>query len=318
MGKVPFTKTIGFAYSFAISDFLTLLGIVWLPTAILLAANYLVLGPYFANMGQMFGSNPDPDLVLRSMRFVWLVSLLGWIVFAMLAAGVTAEALGLRHGQKFVYFSLGGPVWRVFATYFLSFIAVMVLAILIVIAAVLVGALGGALFAVSGAGATAAGKAIGGGLLIFCVLFFAGLAFYIDVRLFSFLAPVAVAEKKVDLIRAWNLTKGNFWRLFGIWLAILIPLGIAVGLIYAIALGWQLIPPISFAHLMSLQHDPMKLQAYVDTQMRGWQSAMFSRWQENLILLVPVSIVVAALRHGLMEGAMAFAYRSIVPPEAAG
>jgi len=317
MGKVPVTKTIGFAYSFAISEFLTLLGIVWLPTAIVLAAGYFVLGPYMQHAAQMFGSNPDPDQLFRDMRFVWLLNVLGWIVASMLIAGVTAEALGMRHGQKFVYFSLAAPVWRVFGNFFLAIVAIVVLMILLVIAAIIVGGVGGAIFAASGAGATAAGKAAGGLLLVLCILFFVGLAFYIDVRLFSFLAPVAVAEKRVDLIRAWSLTKGNFWRLFAVWLAILVPLAVAVSAVYIIFLGWQLFPPISFSYLLSL-HDPAKVQTYVQHQMQGWQSAMMNQWRENLILMAPVGIVVAAIRHGLMEGAAAFAYRAVVPPEAAG
>src|SRR6185436_13464901 len=49
-------------------------------------------------------------------------------------------------------------------------------------------------------------------------------AMYVLVRLVFLQAPLAVAEGRKVVGRSWALSKGNFWRIFGILAAIFIPL----------------------------------------------------------------------------------------------
>ncbi len=52
--------------------------------------------------------------------------------------------------------------------------------------------------------------------------FFAGIVF-VSIRLSFFLVALTVVEKRIDLIRAWELTRGNFWRAVLITLCIGLP-----------------------------------------------------------------------------------------------
>lgn len=56
------------------------------------------------------------------------------------------------------------------------------------------------------------GGLVGGGVLF--ELLAAGAAIYLAMR-FLLAAPVAFAERKVDFVRAWRLTRGRFWPLLG-------------------------------------------------------------------------------------------------------
>ena len=57
-------------------------------------------------------------------------------------------------------------------------------------------------------------------------------------RLGFLLTPVVVAENRISLRRPWELSRGNFWRIFAIALAIVIPLALLAFLLMLLVVGW--------------------------------------------------------------------------------
>ena len=55
-------------------------------------------------------------------------------------------------------------------------------------------------------------------LLTFCVFI------YVMVRLTFLLLPVVVAEHRIGIKRSWQLGKGNFWRMLGLFILIFLPI----------------------------------------------------------------------------------------------
>jgi hypothetical protein len=143
-----------------------------------------------------------------------------------------------------------------------------------------------------------------------------GALIYIAVRLFYLIAPVVVAENKIDLIRAWTLTRGNFWRIFGIWLAIGIPFGLLAIVVYGLALGWEFLFPFSIFSVMA-QHNPDAMRSFMQHEFHDWSRNMATAWQAHLLIIAPVSLLLSTLWYGLSNGAAAFAYRALVPIEVA-
>ena len=59
-------------------------------------------------------------------------------------------------------------------------------------------------------------------MLLISAAMYAILIFF-GVRLGFYLAPIAVAEGRISIARNWQLTSGNFWRIFAVALAVFLP-----------------------------------------------------------------------------------------------
>ncbi len=225
--KIPVGQTIARAYGFAFGNILTNLALIWVPVAILWAIGLFVYAPYM--MANMPAANANPMAMLGTMRFVFLYGVVAMVLLTAQIAVLTQEALGLREGASFLQFPFGAATWRTLGAFLLFFLVIFV----IYIGIFLVGAVGGVILAVIAAQSGGSNKMIVGLLVFaFAILVICALL-YIIVRLSFFLAPVAVAEKRVSLIRAWQLGQGNFWRMFAVNLSIWIPLLILeAGFIY--------------------------------------------------------------------------------------
>src|SRR6185437_7836055 len=139
-------------------------------------------------------------------------SLLMLLLYAIAYVPVTQLALGLLQGNPIVHFALGMPEFRVFAALLLFFVVIFVMAIGIG----LIGLVGGGVSAVTGKHPALV-------LLVALAIFAAVLGFiFAIVRLGFLILPVTVAENQVSLTRTWLLTHGNFWRIFGTLLAVLL------------------------------------------------------------------------------------------------
>ena len=330
MNKIPVFVTIGGAYRFAFGRFFGNLGVVWLPALLVMAGAWYFLPhmmlPTTGHMAIKPGMAPAQlSVAMRGMMQVYRAMILFWGVAVLLRAemmlGLTERALGTAKGPGFVYLSLGRAYWRVAGSYFAVTVILMAVYIVLVIAAVLTGLLGALVVGLGAAAAataaTAAAKSAVGvtaALLIFVlVLIVMGVLTYAAVRLTFFLTVAIVDEGRFDLTTPWRLTRGNFWRIFAVGLAIFVPIAVAAAAIYV---------PLEFGVLRSfLAHMPepgsrnpqMMVQAMHELT-RGLRETMLARWY----IVVPLAFVSSALSYGVAAGASVTAYRALVPKSQPG
>src|SRR5580704_202146 len=133
MNKLPVGETISGAYGFAFADFLSVLGIAWLPHVIfvlLIAGIIYGLAPELP--GQLMRGEFDDSVFYTLRRIAGLIWLVGLVVQAMVTVGLQKKALGNMPGPTFFYFSLGAPVWRMIGATFLALLAYIVIVIVTV------------------------------------------------------------------------------------------------------------------------------------------------------------------------------------------
>jgi hypothetical protein len=307
MNKIRVGETISHAYGFAFREFPKLLGIVWAPLAVSIAVG-LMMTPGF------FGNHIDPTdqsaMERYSAQMLPLSLLILLPIRAMIAAGVTEQALGMRTGVTFVYFSVGAPIWRFLASWLLVIVAIIVLIIGTAIAAGILFAIGGLVLGQVLHGASA--ETVGLLSVLAFVLFFYGALIFVAVRLTFFIPPVVVAEKQIDLARVWHLSHGNFWRIFAVGLAIYIPLLAVMAAVMVAIYGATL---FQFPDIFSLAiHNAQ--QSVIQARMQAWSHAIQARglalWPYNAAF----QLVYGTLTYGLTYSASAFAYREIQPASA--
>lgn len=289
-GKIPVSRTIGYAYSFTIGNFLNIVGIAWLPLALAAAAGYLLIAPNIEAF-RMAADTQDLSAMGMFMVNMFLLFVIIWILFAMISVGVTRRALGMDSGPAFFYFSLGGAVWKLIAAYIAYFVIVAVIsmigfAVLGIIGAAVGVSMGGSDMNLEGAGIVG---------IVFAVLMLAFYVFlvFVALRLVFLLPAVVVAENRIGITRSWTLSRGNVWRIFAIILAIYIPI-LIVEIVVIAALGGSM--------MMMASDDPA---ATMDFMMR------------NAIILAAVYVLFVVLAIGLTAGASVGAYRALTEGEGA-
>ena len=120
----------------------------------------------------------------------------------------------------------------------------------------------------------------------------------IAVRLVFLMPAVVVAENHVSLKRGYHLTYGNFWRIVGVVLAIVIPIALVQSVIQMMVFGSDFMAA-SIMPSDSPEEMAAKLQV-LQTQL-----------SHGLIYMVPVWLIVSIVNLGLSSGAGAFAYRAL-------
>ena len=289
MPKLPVGRTIESAYSFAFRHFFAVLGIIWFPYVVMiaiLALPAIALVPPLVDAVEIgtFDFSMVPGLVGLGLLF-WL----GFMVAgAMVRVGLMRKALGLAEGRIFLYFSFAAPVWRM--------LGALILASLILIGVWLASAaVAGVIWGVARLVLSEQGSALLGGLAFFVAMCW---WLYAAVRLTFFLPAVVVAEEEIGIGRAWALGQGNFWRIIVVVIAIFVPVAIAFGMLSALTTSFAVLPTV----------EPLNLHAAIEML------------HERLMAIGPWSglleLVYIMLLTGLGTGAVAGAYRGIVPQHA--
>ncbi len=322
MGKFALFRSIGRAYGFGFGCFGTALAICWLPYALIAAAAYFLLLPPVESFFQLLPSIPLPDagplanadhdedvrriftaflpmysLLYRSIILFFLVSLL---LRAMVAVGLTRASAGLEE-NGFFYFSLGASVWKLFGAWLATYLILYAAQVVLIFLAVLVGMIAGvALIKIDMLAAI--------GLCILLVLAVLCATIYIKVRLNFFLPPVVVFEKKLDILRSWTLSEGNFWRIIVLYIAICPPFLIFIAVLFAAELTSFV---IFVPHFLNFITRP--------THIFDWQLlAQISDW---LLPWIPPLAAVAFLAYvlfaAMLYAATARAYRGMVATDIA-
>lgn len=302
MRKVPVFATVARAYGFTFGQFGTIVGLIWLPTALLVGLQYYVLVRY---LNGFLAAQSEGNLyeLTRASGLRYGAMIVGLVLQAILVTPVMRQALGLRSGAAFVRFEVGPTVLRVFgAMAALTLVLIVIEYITIIPGVILMAVIVAAAKSMGAVQGVPALKIAGFVILGIFLVLACGLVF-LAVRLSFVVVPATVAERRIDLIRAWRLTGGNFWRIGTILIATFLPLMLLYfGLIWA-ALGFPMFHPLSPALLASWKSAPTKALVWII-------GAVMSR----MPYVFGVTFLLAPLSVGLSTGASAAAYLALVPP----
>jgi len=278
MNKLSAGKTIAYAYSFTFANLGTIIGLIWLP---------LVIATVLGFISQYNSGAPDSADQMSFARVsqgigVLAGLLLSFLLYAIVFVAVTRQALGLRQGPAVVHFALGMPEFRMFG------------AVLMLFAVSLFGFI---LFAGVLDALASAGGAVAQGLAELMSLPLALLYFYAIVRLTFLVVPITLIEEHVSLLRSWQLTANNFWRILVIMLAVSLPILV----LYVVGAAFVLGPDVSAPVPASIANNATAFWSY--------QQDIIRRHQPELVFL---QLMLAPFALGLNLSASAYAYRALV------
>jgi hypothetical protein len=292
MKKIPVGSTIASAYRFLITEIGTIVGIAWLPAVLSSTVSYFARLYAIENRALIDAGDPQAAGIYLLLSVTSLLVLL--FASSMVAVAITRAVVGQERapGALLLYFAAGPAEWRMLAAnvrFLVGAGALIALALLISLAA----------FFLSGTPLDAPDQVrptpatILAGLISWVVLLFALATIF---RIGFLLPGTVVSEDKGGLRRSHELTKGNFWRI----LAILLALGLPFLLLL---LGGE-----AMVLRSALGPDFMRLSSSEFFQKAGEaMDAKLLPWQI-------FSAVIFILASGLIYSGAAFAYRAIAQP----
>lgn len=299
--KIPFENTIAGAYRFAFTNILSILGVAWFPfllfAALIGGLAYLWLPGVPALIAAVASGKPPFSNAqflsiigpLVATEFGFLI--VYFVVIAMVNVGVMRKALGLQEGPVFVYFSLGGDVWRLIGAYLLLFFLGIGLGIVL--------SLGVAALSF------AASRIIPGFepvVAVFAIIA-AILAFiYAAVRVTFFIPAVVVAENHIGIGRSWSLGGGNFWRIVGIVLIVTLPLGFATNIANSTIMQIVVGPGVAGLQTGASPADAQKLILDILHAMLRFWPAFALVQLVSIVLQVGLSVGAAGTAYNLVTG----------------
>jgi hypothetical protein len=230
---------------------------------------------------------------------VWVFDIVELLFFAVIAVGITREALGMRTAPKFIYLRFGATELRVLGGYLLLFALIFAISLVAIPGAALTGVVGvafGAALGDAGLRVDAGQIAALGGLLAFAAVI---AFFYVFIRLSFFLVPVTVAEHRIGIWRSWELARGNVLRIAAVMIVTLLPL-VGITWIVEAIMFIPLLPTI----ISGIQHHQQPDVAFGD---------LLNDLSRYLPLYALVLLALAPITNALTMASPAFAYRALVP-----
>jgi len=294
--KIPFERTIASAYRFAFTNILSVIGTGWFPFLLVSALGaglavlfYPSIHGLWLEDRKTFDSATVMTHIVPMVGAVVVVMLALVVAQAMVTVGLMRKALGLHPGPVFVFFSLGGQVWRLIGSYILMY--------LLMWGGILVTALG-----ISAVGMVLNQLSLKMAPVVLSILVFvAVLAFiYSIVRLSFFIPAVVVAENHIGLRRSWHLGRGNFWRIVGITLVVSLPIQLAFSTISSTMLQIAMVPGLGYPS------GPL-----TDAQGQKLVSDLLEAFGRVGPYYAVLLVVYFALLSGLTTGAVAAAYQAL-------
>ena len=283
MNKIPVGKTVAFAYNFLFTRFGTVVGITALPALLAATVDYLVRS-YISTEDTSSAAGTNLLISIAGMGatiFIWAVT----------SVGVIRAALGQPLGSGAYYFPVGMVELRMFGAMLRFWLGVVVL---IFLASLL-----------SGFGLMLAGVPLDGSsepepsaaLLIAGLITWGafGYAIYTIVRMGFLLSPTVVCEDK-GLQRSNDLSRGNFWRIVAILVALILPILFLLSIVGAVILRAAL----GNDYRRIIEDDGM------DELIRRAEEAI----AQNVLLWEVFNVMIFILAAGLIYGAAAYAYQA--------
>ena len=302
MEKIPVWRSIGAAYAFAFGNLATIIGLIWLPTLIVLGGGYFVISHYFAGVMAAIAVG-NRYAAYEGAGYFYLYQIAVLFFEAIAVAPVMRLALGLREKGGFVHFALGPAELRTFAAlvaYTLILVTVEIAGfIILLIVAGTIGYAANLAGTIDGIPAARIAVWTVWALLVVLLIFI----ITVIIRMSFLLVTIVVAERKIDLIRAWELTRGNFWRAFVIVTCTATP-------------AWLLYLGIQFAFVGFAAAGEATSVSPMTVQFTGTAQTVAARMHYVLAwlpYLYAAWFLVRPLAVGLSAGAAAAAYRALVP-----
>lgn len=289
--KIPVGATIAHAYKFAFRGFLKVAAVMWLPLALQFALSQLMMQRMMLLMAGLQAGDPSAFHYAGPLILLYPLVL---ILFASQFAAVTQLTLDQRSVPPWLHFPLGRPVWRLIGAILLAILALAAVAV----AFLAVGAI--VLFLLRLAlQASAAAKPVLA--LVTALLFLAAYCglILIGFRFLFLLAPVTLAEDRIGPLRSWQLSYGNFWRMFLITLAIVLPVVI---LEYGAILAAIGLPP--------LPHPGENRQAWEAARL-AWNLKMIGVTANYWFVTLPLFAMLMIFWFGAGCAAQTYAYRRL-------
>jgi hypothetical protein len=276
MTKIPVLATIRAAYRFTFTHLGAIIGLIWLPMILATVIGFFVLQRFFSALADAFASN---NFALAGPAILGLISflLVGMLLFAMMAVPVVQLALGSRKSGALAHFAFGMAEWRLFRAS-LGVVG-FVFALLLIVSTVLGAALGP--------------RNVGANLVSLAIFYAAAIFFGLR---FGFLLPgVAVEETGPVLPRSWILSNGNFWRMLGVFLAVVLPVRFLMVAVEVALEGPGILKP-----------QVMTSTAMVAVQLHAEN--------QNMPVTAGILFLIAPLLLGLTLGASAHAFQALKNP----
>jgi len=200
------------------------------------------------------------------------------------------------------HISVGKPVWRLIGAFLLAFLAYLGAWL----ASMLVGILVSLIFSPF---VTAANLKIAltitslvAGVLVY------GAFIAVTVRPVFLMAPVAIAEQKISMTRAWSLGRGNFWRLILIFVAVFLPFWLIQRLLFIALLPRDVM-------LSAPPGASQEVKAAVLANVMNWAAEMLGTMLHYWYITYPLGLVWMVIYLGTIFGAQTFAYRALTEDE---
>ena len=239
--------TVGRAYGFLFREFGTILRLSWLPLLLLTIVQYFVglaiIQPIADDPTDLSGMFTSPSGMLGS-----LTNLLAYTAGTAVVAVALHRVIlfGARRPGQYFYLSFGRTEWLFMATLLSAYLASVLLF--------------GAIFYLMPPWLT---------MLLSLFLFVT--VIYLWVRL-SLIFPVIVAEGRYDFGQARAITRDRFWRLFGLWLVVFVPILLVSSIVQPlVAFGsFRATPELLATHAQDVPtHIKLSVMSFVLTLVSG-------------------------------------------------
>lgn len=302
MNKIAVLATVGESYRFTFANYVRLLAILWFPFVLIFAGMAVVAGPVMDAMRKA-AQGPNLSAAMGMLGEIFLFEFVALFVVVVASLGVTRLALGRPVRWPFFYFSLDRTLWRLLLADLVAGLIMfgILMAVSIVSGIVLV-----AMLISSGASAqdpaAAQHLALMQQLVVTPIVYLAMAVIYIRV---GYLLPGIVSDEAgLGISRNWALTKGNFWRLLGLLVLIVLPMVILSALNYLVI--W---------HFAGNPFDAMSHAGDPRAQM-GRALTIFAFYARYWYVYAIVSLLLAPLFYGPLFASGAFAYRALAEVKA--
>jgi hypothetical protein len=204
MRHVPVVATIRDAYVFTATHLGGIIGLIWIPMVLATILGFFSSQNIFNQAIEAMASGNAAHL--GPALLLWLGYLLSaFLLLAIMYVAVVQLALGQRNAPSWAHFAFGAAEWRMLRA-LLAFVG------LVIPVFFLGGILANAVATRSPQAAPLASLLIHVVMLVFAA------------RFFLLLPAISAMETEPVLRRAWQLSAGNFWRLFAILMGFVVPL----------------------------------------------------------------------------------------------
>jgi hypothetical protein len=221
--RISAGDTILRAWGFAGRRALPLLGAGWLSAAFYGAAIAYFLGHLSDAM--LVSPRPDPGSFNNfALFYMFCIVLVTALANAAMSVPMLREAFGPGGEWKSVYLSIALREWSLFTNLLLLYVVL----IAIVSAIAFAGSVGIAVsLPMIGHDGIWQGVPLAPVMEAVLVVIAAAMGLFLATRFGFFLATTAIVDSTAGLLQAWSLSSGNFWRILGLGLGLIVPVVLA-------------------------------------------------------------------------------------------